>query len=43
LDGNGEEMQIPVKKTRKEWAEEKEKAATTKAAAAARGKGRATA
>ncbi|KAJ7256715.1 hypothetical protein C8J57DRAFT_1235579 [Mycena rebaudengoi] len=42
LDANGEEMQMPVKKTRKERAEEKEKAATTKKAAA-RGKGRATA
>ncbi|KAJ7212366.1 hypothetical protein C8J57DRAFT_1483663 [Mycena rebaudengoi] len=43
LDGNGEEMQMPVKKTRKERAEEKEKAATKKAAVVARGKGRATA
>jgi hypothetical protein len=44
LDGNGEEMQMPVKKTRKEWAEEKEKAVVMrKAAATARGKGRATA
>ncbi|KAJ7260642.1 hypothetical protein C8J57DRAFT_1232890 [Mycena rebaudengoi] len=48
LDANGEEMQLPVKKTRKEQAEEKAAKAVTAtkkkpAAAAAKGKGRATA